>query len=279
MQGAAWIGGKRRGCRVSLRVSPRFGDWEGVDLIYTGRGKRGDQALSGQNLQVAENRARLLIFEAAGTRQLRYLGQAVCRDYWWATGSGEDGNDRRALRFRLEFGREAALPKRDVGSGNVRRRGRPFDPSRVPAAPTRTDRKRTSAEEILALQEQANTGHHRILSVLSEALALRGWTEIEEIPGAIDLWAIGPDGQRTIFEAKTMAGHNEVQQSRAALGQLLEYRYFYGSEADQLCLVTDRPIGDARSRLLASFRVGVLYTDFGTLKAGSLLMPPLDELA
>src|SRR3954449_11045090 len=43
--------------------------WDGDTLIYTGRGKTGDQELKGQNLDVAENRRRLLVFEAEATHQ------------------------------------------------------------------------------------------------------------------------------------------------------------------------------------------------------------------
>jgi len=45
--------------------------WDGADLIYTGRGKLGDQSRDdARNLDVAENRRPLLVFEAAGPRRL-----------------------------------------------------------------------------------------------------------------------------------------------------------------------------------------------------------------
>jgi hypothetical protein len=72
---------------------------------------------------------------------------------------------------------------------------------------------------------------------------------------------------------------NEVQRSRAALGQLFEYRYFHGEEGDLMCLVTNRPIADVRSRLLASFDVGVIYTEDGRLLPGGLLAPVLGRLS
>lgn len=47
--------------------------WDGADLIYTGRGKNGDQTLDGPNGDVAANSKELLVFENVGSRQLRYL--------------------------------------------------------------------------------------------------------------------------------------------------------------------------------------------------------------
>jgi hypothetical protein len=46
---------------------------------------------------------------------------------------------------------------------------------------------RATPEEIAALLEQANREHHRIVTRLAELLAAAGWTNIEEIPGAVDL--------------------------------------------------------------------------------------------
>jgi hypothetical protein len=95
------------------------------------------------------------------------------------------------------------------------------------------------------LQEQAVREHHRLLLALADQLALRGWTDIEEIPGGVDLWATSPtDGSRTIFEVKTLTEGTEVQQCRAAISQLLEYRFFYGSSSDRLCVVVNAPVGD-----------------------------------
>src|SRR3954454_13106856 len=47
--------------------------WDGHHLIYTGKGKVGDQQRTGQNLDVAENRRALFVFEAAGPRRLTFL--------------------------------------------------------------------------------------------------------------------------------------------------------------------------------------------------------------
>jgi hypothetical protein len=48
--------------------------WDGSALVYTGRGKTGDQRLEGPNRDVAENRKQLFVLEAAGSRQLKFLG-------------------------------------------------------------------------------------------------------------------------------------------------------------------------------------------------------------
>lgn len=64
--------------------------WDGADLIYTGRGQKGDQKLSGPNKYVAENSHALHLFEATGEpRRLKYLGRPNCTEWWW-----DDGPDR-----------------------------------------------------------------------------------------------------------------------------------------------------------------------------------------
>ena len=124
-----------------------------------------------------------------------------------------------------------------------------------------------------ALQEKANQHHHRLLSRLHTVLIAQGWQQVQEIPAAVDLRAIRPDGRgRIIFEVKGLSDGNEIGQCRTALSQLLEYRFFYGSDADRLCLVVDRPIADRRRALLESVGIGVLVAaDGGELRpAGSL---------
>ena len=92
------------------------------------------------------------------------------------------------------------------------------------------------------------------------------WEVIEEIPAAIDMRAIRPGLGRVIFEAKTITETNEINQCRAALSQLLEYRFFYGDPVDELCVVVDAPIADARLRFLESIDVAVALAANGTLE-------------
>ena len=75
-----------------------------------------------------------------------------------------------------------------------------------------------------------------------------------------------------IFEVKGLTDANEIAQCRAALSQLLEYRFFYGNDRDKLCLVVDRPISDRRRAMLESVGVGVIVvTDSRELQpAGQL---------
>jgi hypothetical protein len=56
------------------------------------------------------------------------------------------------------------------------------------------------------------------------------------------------------------------------LSQLLEYRFFYGNNEDQLCLIVDQPITDRRRAMLESMGIGVIVvTDLGELQpAGQL---------
>jgi hypothetical protein len=51
------------------------------------------------------------------------------------------------------------------------------------------------------------------------------------------------------------------------LAQLFEYRFFYGRPEDELCLVVDRPINDARIRFLEAAGVAVAYTADGHLRS------------
>jgi hypothetical protein len=80
-------------------------------------------------------------------------------------------------------------------------------------------------------------------------------------------------GGRKIFEAKGLSDSNEISQCRAALAQLLEYRFFYGMDSDRLWLVVDRSIADRRRALLESNGVAVVFvTDSGQLQ-------PIGQLA
>ena len=77
--------------------------WDDGDLVYTGRGQSGDQKRQGANLDVAENRRPLLVFEAAGARALRYIGQAQCVGESTGRVADRDGQMRNVLLFRLRF--------------------------------------------------------------------------------------------------------------------------------------------------------------------------------
>jgi len=126
---------------------------------------------------------------------------------------------------------------------------------------------RASPEETLVLREKATRAHHALLVSLKKHLELHGWTEIEEIPAAVDLWARRPrDHKRVIFEAKTLGGANGNHQSRIALAQLLEYRFFFGTPEDELCLVVDAILDDARVRFLESAQVAVLHVERGSVR-------------
>jgi hypothetical protein len=117
--------------------------------------------------------------------------------------------------------------------------------------------KGSTPEEISALQEKANAEHCRVVARLAQLLSAAGWSNIQEIPTAVDLWALNSDG-RVLFEVKTLSGSNEVHQCRAALSQLLEYRFFYGTESDRLCIVLNGPIADRRRALLEELKVAII---------------------
>jgi hypothetical protein len=247
-------------------ASFEYGDyWEGDVLMYAGRGQTGHQELKGQNLDVAENRRLLWLFEHAGNLQRRFLGNPTCHMHWWETSNDKTGQARRSLRFALHPGVQL-LREPKVAPPQRRqplRRPRPFDEDRLPSPPTPGVRS-TTPEQIAQLQEKANAGHHRLLVGLKRELTRRGWTDIEEIPAAVDLWARrGP--KRVLFEAKTIALGQELTQLRSALSQLFEYRFFYGTQEDSLCVVTDVPISESRLRFFGSLSIGALYFDGNAL--------------
>jgi hypothetical protein len=251
-------------------ASFEYGDyWDGDDLIYTGRGQDGDQVLSGSNRDVAENRRHLWIFERQEKYQRRYLGRAICTAHWWSVAPDKNGVSRRVLRFCLRL--EAALATEASPTGSRRpfhRRPRAFGGS-APSAPSPGSAS-TTPEEVAQLIEKANAIHHGLLTSLKRWLEARSWTDIQEIPTAVDMWA--RHGQRRVlFEAKTISSDTELAQTRAAIAQLLEYRYFYGTQSDCLCLVTNRPLSDRRLRLLAALGIDVLWCD------GEMFVPSGDR--
>lgn len=251
--------------------------WDGRDLIYTGRGKRGDQRYEGQNRDVGENARELHVFEPAGARALLYLGQATCIDTWHQLAPDRDGHERRVLRFRLRFRRrdaragmnQSTLPN-GLGGGTRSAVSRPFDPKRPPKPPRQPMSERVP-EEVARLHEKAGTGHHHILVVLHAKLQAAGWSDLAELRAAIDLWGRDRAGQRVIFEAKTVRDGTERTRVRAGLAQLLEYRYRYGTPDDQLCLVTDAPVSGERTAFLEHLGVAVAVVRGNDLYAGSSL--------
>jgi hypothetical protein len=66
-----------------------------------------------------------------------------------------------------------------------------------------------------------------------------------------------------IFEVKTLSNGNEISQCRAALSQLLEYRFFYGAPTDRLCLVVNGAISDRRTAFFEEHAIAVLNADSG----------------
>jgi hypothetical protein len=77
--------------------------WDGNTLIYTGRGKTGDQKVEGPYLDVAENRRHLFVFAEEGVRQLRYLGRATCLNNSLARSADVKGNKAQCVEVSLGF--------------------------------------------------------------------------------------------------------------------------------------------------------------------------------
>jgi len=240
--------------------------WEGDTLVYTGRGKTGDQRLDGANRDVAENRKRLVVLEAIEARRLKYLGHATCLEHWKARAADNRGQQRDVWKFRLGFTHaiDVMTPSTVPRSAprDILRRPRPFSPSN-PAPTGRALQTRTrTPEEIAVLQEKANREHCRLLECLNKLLVAAGWTDVQEIPSAVDLWAVPPDGSsRVVFEVKSLSESNEASQCRAAVAQLLEYPFFYGTDTDRLCIVVNLPVADRRRAFLEDLGVALLVID------------------
>jgi len=249
-----------------------YGDeWDGDELIYTGRGRTGHQKRDGQNRDLGDNQRDNLVFEPTESERLRFIGLATCVEEWTDLDSDDRGEQRSVLRFRLSFQGAAAKAKAPSAKAKKRaagRKPRPFDPDRIPAPPGPA-KANSSPEDSQALMEKAVLGHHQLLVDLRAWLQAQGWAKIEEIPQSIDLWAARPAGGRTIFEAKTVRSGSEGPRVRSAIAQLFEYRFFDGKPDDYLCLVCDRPLSSRRVRLLDGLGIAVLYRADGSFKAGS----------
>lgn len=242
-------------------ASFEYGDyWDGENLIYTGRGQDGDQVLAGPNRDVAENRRRLWIFEHREKYHRLHLGRATCTSYWWAVAPDKNGVQRRVLRFCLRLdAAQSTEPSASRPRRPTYRRPRLFDETAAPRPPL-PGVSSVTPEEIAQLNEKAIAAHHALLVALNRWLKANGWSDIEEIPAAVDLWA-RRDNVRVLFEAKTITNGSELVQTRAALAQLLEYRFFYGEPVDRLCLITDAPLSDRRLRFLSAMDVDMLWHD------------------
>jgi hypothetical protein len=247
--------------------------WDGADLIYTGRGKLGNQdRADARNLDVAENRRPLIVFEAAGPRRLLFRGRAVNVEERTGRAPDDNGVMRNVLLFRLRFdaARTAtpAPPPPDDAPAAGARAARPFS-DEPPAPGASPPGEAPDPELIAAKREQANRDHHAIVRALNGLLRAVDCTDVGEIPGAIDLWATRPDASRVIFEAKTISPTNELSQTRGGFAQLHEYRMEYGKPSDELCLVVDRPLSVRRQKLLDSFGVAVLVKSDADFQAGN----------
>lgn len=259
-------------------------EWIDGDLIYTARGRSGDQEMRGENRLVSENSRRLLLFEHVASNQRAFLGEVTCVQTWEARGVDRDGKTRRIFKFRLRpkgeiVRKNAAAEKRDI-SVNMRTRRRRIDEPRpflLGVDPSGARRRigddlsgyALRLEQSISLREKASAEHRRIVQVTATRLADAGWRNIEELLVGFDLRATAPDGRRVFFEAKTINDENESAQLRFALAQLFEYRFFFGSPADHLCVVTNAPVDDLRGSFLAALDVGVLYVADDRLQVGN----------
>ena len=189
--------------------------WDGADLIYTGRGKVGNQQRDdARNLDVAENRRPLFVFEAAGPRRLLFRGRALNVEERTGRAPDDEGAMRDVLLFRLRFetttaAASAPATPEDASPAERVREARPFR-DEAPAPPSAPPVEPPDPEVVAAKREQANQDHHAIVGALNSLLHAVGCDDVSEIPGAIDLWAIRPDGSRVIFEAKTISATNEL---------------------------------------------------------------------
>ena len=199
------------------------------------------------------------MFEAAGTKQLRYLGEGKAVRYCARAERtpmveivkifGVIGwSSTRPDQPRFDRGRTSLCSSATRRRVNHRSE-RPFDPG-TSAVVVQCSRRSRNSRGDRTLQEKANADHHALLVRLHAWLGANGWSEVCEIPGGFDLRALSPDGRVVIFEGKTVGPKSELTRTRSALSQLLEYRFFHGRPGDGLCLVTNSPISDRRIRFL-----------------------------
>lgn len=264
---------------------------EGGDLIYTGRGQTGDQKREGANLYVAENLRNLYVFEADEPRYLRFLGQARCIEESIGRAPDRDGAMRNVFKFRLRFetgGEQLGKPVIATGEmsqsqiasrAEPERQPRPFDAARRPAT-AEAGTTRSTPEETAALQDAARQNHHDLLAALNTRLVEAEWTEVEEIPAAIDLWGVAPSGTRLVFEAKTISDSNEATQCRGALAQLLEYRFEFGAPDDRLCMVVNRPLSERWAEFLDHLGIALIeVVDEGLVSGNANGREVMQEIA
>src|SRR5262249_27785166 len=141
--------------------------WAGADLVYTGRGRIGDQQLAGANRDVADNRRRILVFEALESAELKFRGSGRCVEFWPDSGLDLNGQRRRIYRFRLQMGRNtrssngrlrpSSVP-RLASAASARRRSRRFDLTTA-LEPAAVPEIRERPEETATRHEKARQDH------------------------------------------------------------------------------------------------------------------------
>jgi hypothetical protein len=169
------------------------------------------------------------------------------------------------LRAIVEAGRQNDRERQVTA---FQRSHRAHDQRRASIAPSPGARSLT-AERALEILEETDAHRRGMLVGLKQQLRKRGWTEIQEIPGGVDLSA-RRGGKRVLMEARNFSPGQELHQVRFALSQLLDFRFYYGSPDDGLCLVTDVPISEGRMRLLSELGVGTLRFSGNELTACEL---------
>jgi hypothetical protein len=178
---------------------------------------------------------------------------------------------------------EAAFEERETflvaDATRTARTPRPFDGTRVPSLESRSSIN-ADPSETLARREKAHRAHHHLVAALDALLRAERWTEVEEMPGAIDLWGRRPkDGARVIFECKSVDAAkpaSELSRCRLGMAQLLEYRFEHGQPSDFLCLATNGPVSARRVQYLESVGIGCISIVDGVVQfLGTLSRPML----
>jgi hypothetical protein len=127
-------------------------------------------------------------------------------------------------------------------------------------APSRTPRVEMHPVDLVKL-DAARNAHETVLEVLREHLERAGYVVEENVH--VDAFARLRTGP-AIFEAKSINAWNEVDQCRAALSQLYEYRYRFDRSAG-LWIVLSQKLSGATDWMLDYFHddrgVGVLWLD------------------
>ncbi len=209
---------------------------------------------------------RFSLFEAAGSRRLRFLGRAVNVEERIGHAPDDNGEMRDVLLFRLRFEGEAVATQSPASTDPAdapARAARPFrdEPPTPPSAAPGERPTRGSSPPSASRPTKTIT---RSSARSTPSCKLSAATTSARYPARSTCGRPG-----LIFEAKTISAANELSQTCSGFAQLHECRMEYGTLGDDLCLVVDRPLSVRRQKPLDSLGDAVLVKSGADFEAGN----------